>query len=657
MIMGPFKPYVQYALNKLEELELNIICPGHGPVLREDLNYYLDLYDKWSQQPEPEKREKPLIINSYVSAYGYTEELASEINKGIKEVVDVEIRTYDMVYANSEKVLEEMKSADGILVGSPTVNGDVLPPVMDLIMGMNGVLDGGKVAGAYGSYGWSGEGPEMLMSRLQVLRMNTVEPALKICFKPDDKKRAEARDYGKRFGKKIIGEWEKLGTDSTGKTYWKCTVCGEIFEGALPPISCPVCGVGPEGFIEYIPEVINYKEDREIEVAIIGSGIGAVSAAEAVRVRNKTAKITIYTNEKIYPYHRPVLTKAISEDLTKEELYIYPEEYYKENSIDFELGVNVEKINKDNKSFELNNNQTIHYDKLIIATGARCFIPPFPGADLEGIFTLRKFSDLIEVREILDEGIKNVVVIGGGLLGLENADNIALKGHNVTVIEACPTILPRQLDSEAGTLFAKSIEESKVKLIKGVFVDEIIGDGKVKAVRTKDGEEYPCDLVLVSAGIRSNLELARDGGLETNRGIVVNSKMQTSDSNIYAVGDCAELDGQIDGIWETSLDQGKVAGANIAGDIKDYSSKVFGATLNAFGTSIFSIGDIGTDDNKTYQVISCKNEIKETYKKVYISNNKLVGGILIGNISQTNLLVQGVASGASVEDAIESKLI
>ena len=119
-------------------------------------------------------RERPLVINAFVSAYGYSEKLAHEISNGIREVIDADIRMHDMVYADSAKVQEQMNSADGILVGTPTINGDALPPVTDLIMNMNGILHGGKVAGAYGSFGWSGEGPDMLMSRLKVLRMKTV---------------------------------------------------------------------------------------------------------------------------------------------------------------------------------------------------------------------------------------------------------------------------------------------------------------------------------------------------------------------------------------------------------------------------------------------------------------------------------------------------
>ena len=655
MIMGPFKSHVRYALDKINELDVETICPGHGPVLRENLEYYIDLYNKWSYEQPVIKGDKPKVVTAFVSAYGYSEKLAQEITKGVKDVIDADIQLYDLVYADAEKVLSEMKAADGILVGSPTINGDALPPIMDLIMKMNGVVDGGKVAGAFGSYGWSGEGPDMLMSRLNVLRMNTVQPPLKIVFNPDDAKLQLAREYGQRFGKKLKEEWVKLGESSDGKTYWKCTVCGEIFEGALPPMTCPVCGVGIEAFIEYIPEIIDFRDDKEMNVVILGSGIGALSSAEAIRARNEKAKVSLYTIEDVLPYHRPVLTKALSEKDT--DLTIHHEQYYKDKKIDFYFSKEATNINKNSKEVTFKDGETVAYDKLVIATGAHCFIPPISGATLPEVVALRSMCDLKKTHELLANGPKRVVIIGGGLLGLETADNLAKVGHDVTVIEACPTILPRQLDEEGSKLFSKSISNSSVNLVQGVFVDEITGDEHVSAVRTKDGKSYPCDFVVISAGIRSNILVAKTANLDVDRAIIVDKKMQTSEPGIYAVGDCAELQGQFDGIWETALDQGKVAGANIAGDNKEYQSKVFGATLHAFDTSIFSIGDIGTDKDTEYKTVSVKDEINGIYKKIFFKDDKLVGGILIGDVKLTNPLIFGIEKGFTTNDAKESGLI
>jgi flavorubredoxin/NADPH-dependent 2,4-dienoyl-CoA reductase/sulfur reductase-like enzyme len=659
MIMGPFKSYVQYALGRIKEFDIETICPGHGPVLRERLDYYLGLYDEWSQVPPKEKRDKPKVVTAFVSAYGYSEQLAHEIAEGIHESVDAEVQLYDMVYADAAKVQKELEAADGILLGSPTINGDALPPVLNLIMNMNGVLHGGKVAGAFGSYGWSGEAADMLMGRLNVLRMNTIEPPLKITFKPGDNDIKAARKYGRKFGKKLKEEFIKMNDSSSGKTYWKCTVCGEVFEGALPPISCPVCGAGQEAFVEYVQEVINFSDDREFKAVIIGSGAGAVSAAEALRKRNSKASIDIYTREKVLPYYRPVLTKGIAEKLHDSEYYIQAPNFYTMENINVHLDSEVAEINPDRKNLKLQDGKTVDYDKLLIATGASNFIPPFAGADLPGVVALREQTDFDHLAELIAGGSKRVVVIGGGLLGLETACSLTGMGHSVSVLEACPTILPRQLDDDGARMFKKIMTDCNCSDVRlGVFVDEICGHDKVSGVKLKDGSVIDCDVAIISAGVRSNIKLAKQAGLKIDRAIVVDSKMQTSHSDIYAVGDCAIYNGRFDGIWETAIDQGKIAGANMAGDHKDYEPKVFGATLRAFGTRLFSIGDLGRNDtNGEYQQVSKSDELNNTYRKLYFKNGRLTGGILLGDVSLTNALLVGVTKAFDAEEAADYKLL
>lgn len=658
MIMGPFKPNVRYALERIKNLKIATICPGHGPVLRENLDHYINLYEQWSQEPESEKHIKPKVVVPFVSAYGYTEALAHEIMAGINEEIESDILLHDMVYADPNKVQQEMAEADGILVGSPTINGDALPPVLDLVMNMNGILHGGKVAGAFGSYGWSGEAADMLMGRLNVLRMKTVEPALKIPFNPNDvEKKKQARHYGKKFGRKLKEEWVKLGTTKSGKTYWKCLVCGEIFEGALPPDICPVCGAGVEAFAEHIPEVITFAEDQAINVVIIGSGAGAVSAATAIRKRNKTASITLYTKESILPYYRPILTKAITEDIDDPDFYIHLEHFYQENNINIQFNTEVTEIDKDEKIITLNNQESVPYDKLVIAAGATNFIPPIQGSTLPEVIAVRLYQDIKRIRALIGKDKKRFAIIGGGLLGLEAASFLSQAGHTVTVFEAAPFILPRQMDADGGNMLRKLIQQSNVNMRFGVFVDEICGEDHVTAVKTSKDEFIDCDIVIISAGIKSNSSIANNAGLEVQRGIVVNEYMQTSHSDIYAVGDCANFNGKVDGIWETAIEQGNVAGANIAGDKKEYVPRAFGATLHAFGTKLFALGDIGKDENAEYQEVSQKNELRGTYKKLFFRDGKLVGGILYGDTSLTNPLLIGVSKQFSVEDALDNKLM
>ncbi len=202
MIMGPFKPHVLQALHKIKDLDLDIICPGHGPILRKDLDRYLGLYKTWATE---KKRDKPSVVIAYVSAYGYTKKLAGRIAEGINVIGGIDVILFDLVENDKAEVMNEISLAKGLLLGSPTIVSDALPPIWDILASLNAVVHKGTLAGAFGSYGWSGEAVPNIEGRLKQLRLKMPVEGLKVRFNPSEEELQDAFEYGEKFGEAILG--------------------------------------------------------------------------------------------------------------------------------------------------------------------------------------------------------------------------------------------------------------------------------------------------------------------------------------------------------------------------------------------------------------------------------------------------------------------
>lgn len=394
-----------------------------------------------------------------------------------------------------------------------------------------------------------------------------------------------------------------------------------------------------------------------MKIVIIGAGIAALEAAEAIRSRCQDAEIHLFSREKILPYRRPALTRMISQAITDEQFFLHPEAYYREKRMQLHLGIEAASINRQHKTVFLSDGSSTGYDKLLIATGGRCFIPPIQGTELPQVITIREKAQLDCLHEYIKNGTKNIAVIGGGLLGLEIADNLSKLDMNVTVLEACPAILPRQLDEEGAAILAKQMNTShNVKTHYGVFISHIYGNDKVEGIQTQNEQNIPCELVIISAGLKCNIEIAAAAGLDAGRAIIVNEHMQTSDPDIYAAGDCASLNNCCCGLWQPAKEQGNVAGANIAGEPLAFNHNMYGARLNAFGTRLFSVGDIGQNDGE-YQKVCSKDDLKNVYKKLFFKNRVLVGGIMLGDVAMAPKLEKAVAEGYTLEQCDSAGLI
>ena len=445
-IIGPFKPFMLKALERVRQLDVSIICTGHGPVLDAGIDKMYNTYEEWCTVVNP--NQKKTVVMPYVSAYGYTGQLAEQIAKGIEDSGDIEVRRYDMVTADQAKVLDELGFADGILFGTPTIVGEALKPIWDLTTSIFAGTHGGKLASAFGSYGWSGEGVPHIIERLKQLRMRVPDEGFKVRFKPGEVDMLNAYDYGYNFGC-ILQDKENPKKKSAKTTLVKCLVCGEIFDSSLEV--CPVCGVGKENFVPVEAEDTGYRRDTQNLYAIIGGGAAGLNAAKAIRERDKTGSIYMLSNEAYPAYNRPMLTKSLVAGLDAEQIAVQEASWYEENNVCLLLGKNVVSIDTEKKEIHTDDGAKFKYTKLIYALGSECFIPPIQGADQPEVIAIRRLSDTQKVTELLPQ-TKEAVVIGGGVLGLEAAWELKKARCKVTVLELAPRLMGRQLDEGAGEM-------------------------------------------------------------------------------------------------------------------------------------------------------------------------------------------------------------
>jgi 3-phenylpropionate/trans-cinnamate dioxygenase ferredoxin reductase subunit len=307
-------------------------------------------------------------------------------------------------------------------------------------------------------------------------------------------------------------------------------------------------------------------------VIIVGAGQAGYQTAESLRQEGYEGPITLIGEEPTPPYSRPPLSKAYLQGKTdRDRLQFRPKEYYADKDIDLRLNTRVESIDREAKTVSLADGSTLSYEKIVLVTGARTRTLPIPGADLEGIFTLKTLEDVDQIEARLEKA-EQVVVVGAGFIGLEFAAVARKMDKSVTVLEAAPRVMGRVVTEQLSHYFENYHREQGVDIVCNAFADSFSGkDGAVTEVNCKDGSSYPAQLVVVGIGVIANTELAEAAGLECANGIVVNGQCQTSDPDIYAAGDCAVFEHPFAGKTvrlesvQNASDQGRVVAASIAG--------------------------------------------------------------------------------------------
>lgn len=423
---------------------------------------------------------------------------------------------------------------------------------------------------------------------------------------------------------------------------WICTVCGYIHYGDKPPAECPECGVGPEFFEPYSDLALQKDEQLPSpkRFVIVGCGIAGMSAAEAIRKADPLAVIHMYSNESEPPYFRMNLTRYLAGEVTADKLPLHPQSWYVDNHIDLHIQTRVVDLFPNEKNILLVDGQKVPYDTLILASGASPFVPPFRGAELAGVQTLRTLADANTILEACKQPI-HVVCIGGGLLGLEVAGAIAHHGVDVTVVESLAWLLPRQLDQPASQILQTKIEAMGIHIIVGGKTQAIVGNGHVSGVQLEDGRLLEADLVVISAGVSANLELARKAGLHVNRGILVDEHMRTSHPDIFAAGDDAEHHGRLYGLWVPAKSQGTIAGQVAAGKEAVFADDPPSARLKVLGIDLFSIGQFTPQESDDTLLSESQDG---NYASFVLRKGMIIGAILLGDAKLANTIKNAVES-------------
>lgn len=364
------------------------------------------------------------------------------------------------------------------------------------------------------------------------------------------------------------------------------------------------------------------------KIVIVGSGAASISAVKTIHEINPQSEIMIFGDESFYPYYRIKISKGLLGGLEEEKLLIQKKQWYASNNIKLSLGKKVVGLLPDKKEVTLEDGTSVSYSKLLLANGASNLTPPIKGIDKPGVFSLRTLEGAFKISDYIKD-IKTILLIGGGVQNLEIADVLSRNGKKVIIAEFFPRLMPRQLDNFASDRLRNSMAAQGVEVLLDTQVQEILGDGKAEGFTTKSGVQGSCDMVIYSTGIRPNTGIADKTSLMVNKGIVVNERMETNINDIFAAGDVSEYNGRVYGLWSIATQQGKIAGANICNQGLTFKSPAPVTSLDAFGISLFSVGDIeerpGTD-----LLIDSKDE-SNSYCKLFIRDNHIVGTIVLGD--------------------------
>ena len=362
---------------------------------------------------------------------------------------------------------------------------------------------------------------------------------------------------------------------------------------------------------------------------IMGNGVAGNAAAETIRKLEPESEIRMFSREGHHYYYRPALPEYLAGEKTIRALTLHDGSWYEKNRIEIRLSTEIVDIRPAEKTVLASDGKTYAYDRLLLATGSRAVAPKMTGNDLEGVFTLHTAADA-DAMIRRSGSAKSLVVVGGGILGIEAGNGLRRRGLQVTVVGRNKRLLPRQTDAASAVFLRRRLEEMGFTFHLGVVPREIArSDGRL-AVVLEDGRTLETDMVLLSAGAAPDLALARKLGLKIGKAVEVDDRLRTSAEDIYAAGDLVEHRGVYYGIWLPAMAQGRAAGANMTGKETAYPGTLRSYRLKVAGIDLFSMGNIGAEGEGDCALRS--DEGKGIYRKLVIEDRCVAGAILLGDL-------------------------
>ncbi|MGF7193380.1 nitrite reductase large subunit NirB [Staphylococcus pasteuri] len=385
------------------------------------------------------------------------------------------------------------------------------------------------------------------------------------------------------------------------------------------------------------------------KLVMIGNGMAGLRTIEEILERDdERFDITIIGKEPYPNYNRIMLSNILQNKMSVEETIMNSYDWYDEHNIQLINNDPAIKIDRNKQKVMTESGIEVDYDQCIFATGSKAFVLPIKGSDFPSVIGWRTIDDTKRMMEIA-KSKKHAIVIGGGLLGLECARGLLDQGMEVTVIHLAEWLMEMQLDAKAGQMLKADLEKQGMNFELQANTKEILGEEDVEAVRLADGRVLEADLVVMAVGIRPYTELAKQSDLEVNRGIVVNDMMQTSDPNIYAVGECAEHQGKVYGLVAPLYEQGKVLADYLTdNDTEGYKGSTTFTSLKVSGCDLYSAGQIV--ESPEIKGIEIFNSVDNNYKKVFLKDGEVVGAVLYGNTDDGSRFYNMMKKHESIED-------